>query len=51
MADIKNLNDYIKTLKRDVVVLQYLLYEKCNDELEGFDEYEYYEELMEKYGN
>ena len=49
MSNIKELNDYIKTLKRDVIVLEYLLYEKCSDELEGFDELEYYENHIENY--
>ncbi len=45
MADIKELNEYIKTIKRDLIVLEYLLYEKCSKELD-FDEIEYYEEYI-----
>ena len=49
MTNIKELNNYIKTLKRDVIVLEYLLQEKCSDELEAFDELQYYEEFIENY--
>ncbi|MBS3152650.1 hypothetical protein J4230_04540 [Candidatus Woesearchaeota archaeon] len=51
MVNIKELNEYIKTLKRDVIVLQYLLYEKCCQELKEFDELEYYEKFIKSHEN
>ncbi|MBI2148348.1 hypothetical protein HYU23_01600 [Candidatus Woesearchaeota archaeon] len=46
MTEIKELNEYIKILKRDIAVIKYLLYQKASEELQEFDELEYYEEFM-----
>ena len=51
MINLKNLNNYIKTLRRDIAVLEYLTFKELTNDMKYEDEIEEYQRFIAKYND